>query len=51
MKLTLTTNEGEVIEQWDLDEYDLTKQLARSFLAGEISNQVELQKRKEQPKE
>jgi hypothetical protein len=40
MKLTLTTNDGTVIEQWDLDEYDFDKQFARAMLIGEIVSHV-----------
>lgn len=40
MKLTLTTNDGTVIEQWNLDEYDFNKQFARAMLIGEIVNHV-----------
>jgi hypothetical protein len=40
MKLTLTTKEGEVVEQWDLDDYDLSKPFARQFLMTEIAGEI-----------
>jgi hypothetical protein len=45
MNLTLTTKEGEVLEQWDLDDYDLEKAFARQFLMNEIV--IEVAKAKE----
>lgn len=49
MKLTLTTNDGEVIEQWDVEDAfgDMDSSMARALMAMDIAAAVRRQKEKE----
>ena len=41
MRANIVTNDGVLIEQINLDEYDLSKQFAKSALIAEIVDAVE----------
>ena len=46
-KVTVTTNEGVVVEQFDLDDWDLTKPIARAHFHGEVDDAVARAKEQE----
>lgn len=45
MRIHLVTDEGELIETIDLNEYDLSKPLVRTMLVEDIKREVEIERR------